>query len=335
MVLGTRGTTQKIGRSLLYRYGNQLGQIVERARSEMALVVAKQEAENAALAAQDAMEAAQAADKSKSEFLANMSHELRTPLNAIIGFSDLMRQTAIQAGDLEKISEYATDINESGLHLLGIISDILDIAKIEAGKHQLDESAIDVSSAIEKCIKVVGPSAENAGVKLLNRAPDGLPAFRGDETKFKQTIINLLSNAVKFTDTGGYVLVEGETGPDGLVIAISDTGIGIEKDDIPRALSPFVQIDGATSKRYEGTGLGLPLSKALVELHDGTLTLQSKIGVGTRVTLRFPPARMLMPKQQGGGAPAPVPAPVSAPLPAPLPASVPTRATPAAALQEG
>ncbi len=302
MLLGLKTTAGRGNRSLMDRYGSQLGQIVERTRSEMALVASRQEAERVARVAQSAMKTAQSADKAKSEFLANMSHELRTPLNAIIGFSDLMRQTAIQSGDLDKIREYATDINESGLHLLGVISDILDLAKIEAGTHQLEDTAANLAECIQKCIKVVTPSAERAGVKVMNKVPFDLPPLRGDETKIKQTVINLLSNAVKFTDSGGYVLAEAEDNGDGLTIAISDTGIGMAKEDIPRALAPFVQIEGAANKKYEGTGLGLPLSRALVELHGGTLTVQSKLGVGTRITIQFPENRIIRPRKSKAGA---------------------------------
>ncbi len=241
-----------------------------------------------------AKEQAEAANRAKSEFLANMSHELRTPLNAIIGFSELIELgSKAEAGDL-RYSEYARDIRESGHHLLDLINDILDLSKIEFGTEELDEEALEVSPVVGTALTLVKGRAERGEVRLSLDLPSDLPALRADKRKFKQILVNLLSNAIKFTPAGGEVTLRAWCRPDsGWVFQVVDTGIGIDPADIPKALAPFQQVDGQLDRKYEGTGLGLPLTKGLVEIHGGSLDLQSRVGEGTTVTVRFPAARIL------------------------------------------
>ena len=255
-------------------------EIAERKRTEEALLAAK--------------EAAELANRSKSEFLANMSHELRTPLNAIIGFSEMIKTATFGPVGSPKYREYATDIYGSGQHLLNVITDILDISKIEAGKLELHEEPVDVPEAVESCLMLVNERAENAGLTLEIEIADDLPPLRADERKLKQILINLLSNAVKFTPEGGTVTTRvWYHRDDGYVFQVADTGIGIAPDDIPKVLAPFGQVDSTLARKYEGTGLGLPLTKSLVEMHGGSFDLQSEPGVGTTVTARFPAGRIV------------------------------------------
>ncbi len=241
-----------------------------------------------------AKEQAESANRAKSEFLANMSHELRTPLNAIIGFSELIELGSRgEAGDLRH-SEYARDIRESGHHLLDVINDILDLSKIEFGTEELDEEEIEVAQVIGTALTLVKGRAERGEVRLSLDLPDDLPALRADKRKFKQILVNLLSNAIKFTPTGGEVTLGASCRPDsGWIFQVIDTGIGIAPADIPKAMAPFEQVDGELARKYEGTGLGLPLTKALVEIHGGTLDLQSQVGEGTTVSVRLPAARIV------------------------------------------
>ncbi len=252
------------------------------------------ERKSAQEAQQRAMKDAIAANRAKTEFLAMMSHELRTPLNAVLGFSEIIMTETFGPVGSAQYRGYAEDIHESGKHLLDIINDILDLSKIESGTDELHEDKIEIPETIRAVLKMVGHHAEQGGIKLELELADQLPALRADERKLKQILVNLLSNAVKFTDAGGEVTLKAwcRMGS-GYVFQITDTGIGMAPEDIPKALSQFGQVDADLNRKYEGTGLGLPLTKALVELHGGVLDLQSEVGVGTTVTVRFPAERIV------------------------------------------
>ena len=248
-----------------------------------------------------AKEQAELSSRSKSEFLANMSHELRTPLNAIIGFSDMLSTELFGPIGNSKYIEYAGDIKASGEHLLELINDILDLSKIEAGKLELYEEEIDVRRMVETCLSFVKERAKANGLELASEIPDDVPVLLADERKVKQILLNLLSNAVKFTPPGGAVTVRVAIDGQGcLGIGVIDTGIGIALKDIPKAMALFGQVDSSLSRKYEGTGLGLPLSEALARLHGGSLTLNSSPATGTTVTLVLPPERLLGGRAAGG-----------------------------------
>ncbi|MDP6818908.1 MAG: ATP-binding protein [Alphaproteobacteria bacterium] len=243
-----------------------------------------------------ALQAANAASAAKSEFLATVSHELRTPLNAIIGFSDILRGELFGPHSNAKYREYAKDINESGVLLLDHINEILEFSKIEAGKSELHEEYIEVLPTLDSCLSVVSGRAEKAGIEIERDIAADLPPLFADERKCKQILINLLSNAVKFTPPGGKVTVRIWFRRDnGYIFQITDTGIGIALADIPNTLTPFQQIDSDLNRKYEDTGLGLPLTKTFVEMHGGSLDLQSEVGIGTTVTVRFPAERIAAP----------------------------------------
>ena len=283
---------------LLRRYSARLVKIAERNRADSAMLGVKRESALAELARIDMMKA-QAADPTKSEFVAHMfvahmSHELRTPLNAIIGYSDMIR---LGLKDLQadgKILGYVDDINSAGWHLLRVINDILDLSKIEAGRLDLNEEEVDFSDVVESCARMIKGQMDEKGVTFACDIPHALPKLFGDELKLKQILINLLSNAAKFTPSGGKVTMQARLEANrGFVIKITDTGIGIAPDDIPKVFTPFTQLDAAIGRKVQGTGLGLPLSKALVELHGGALTIDSEKGKGTTVTIRFPASRIV------------------------------------------
>lgn len=240
----------------------------------------------------DARDIAERANKTKSEFLATVSHELRTPLNAIIGFSEIIRDELLGPIGNPDYVEYVRDIHASGAHLLELINDILDVSKAEAGKIELHEDFVDVSEAIRSAVRLIAERAEVSGVHVNVDIPDTTPCLRADERHLQQMLLNLLSNAVKFTQLGGSIFVKPETMDDGaLAICVKDTGIGIAPEDMAQALMPFGQVDSALNRHCEGTGLGLPLTKKLVELHGGRLEINSTQGKGTEVWLFFPPER--------------------------------------------
>ncbi len=232
------------------------------------------------------------ASRAKSEFLAQMSHELRTPLNAIIGFSEMIRDAAIGPLDA-RYREYGGDINDAGRHLQNIINDILDISKLEDGRLELHDELVSIGDTVEACRRIVAAMAEAAGVCLSIAIPGALPLILSDQLRFRQILLNLMSNAVKFTPAGGRVNVSAAIEKDGAVIVVEDTGIGMKAEDIPIALEPFRQIDGALSRRFDGTGLGLPLAKALIELHGGRLDIESTPGKGTLVHVFLPLDRVV------------------------------------------
>lgn len=301
------------------------GDVTELRRREDALRSAKEDAE--------------LANRSKSDFLANISHELRTPLNAIIGFADMLVDGVI--GDLAtKQREYVVDIRASGHHLLEIINDILDLSKAEAGRLTLDERPFDLTRSIEGAVRLVKPRAAAEGVSVTVEKPPRPVGLMADELKLRQIVLNLLSNAVKFTPSGGSITVrigegpppaegievrgrpvvpgiEGEADDAGgssahgagrsakcLLLSVTDTGIGMSVDEVHRALQPFVQVDSGLNRKYQGTGLGLPLTRRLAELHGGSLMVHSVPGAGTRVTLVLPAARIVSGATAGEG-PAP------------------------------
>ena len=233
-----------------------------------------------------------AASRAKSEFLANMSHELRTPLNAIIGFSEMMLGVGSDI-DAEKYCDYLHAIHSSGKHLLEIINDVLDLAKVEAGKMILSEELCDLRQVVSSCTRLVVANAEENRIALEIDLPAGLPPLRADVRKLKQILINLLSNALKFTAPGGTIRISAGVESDGqLALSIADNGEGIPAESLLDVLSPFKQADGGLDRRFDGIGLGLPLSKAMAELHDGTLDIESKLGVGTTVTVHLPAERL-------------------------------------------
>jgi signal transduction histidine kinase len=242
----------------------------------------------------EAMERAEGASRAKTEFLATMSHELRTPLNAIIGFSEVLKRELLGPLGQERYREYARDINESGAHLLSLISDILEYSKSESGKLRLVESEVDLNQMIANVVRQQAPRAEVAGVSIHREGVEQTIRIRGDERKLRQVLVNLASNAIKFTPMGGEVRVGLARDDEGnVLIRVSDTGIGIAAEDMPKVFTAFGQIDNAWSRRYEGTGLGIPLAKAMIELHDGTLTIASNVGSGTVVTVKLPRERVL------------------------------------------
>ena len=234
------------------------------------------------------------ASTAKSLFLANMSHELKTPLNAIIGFSETIKNQAMNPAAMKNCGEYAEGILSSGHHLFELISSILDISKIEAGKMSLDDELIEIADLAKASIALLGQRGKHKCITLETDLHEGVALIRGDELKLRQVLINLLSNAIKFTPEGGRVTIRIELARNGeLVIAVADTGIGMSPDEIAIALEPFGQVDNGLAKAYDGTGIGLPLAKRLVELHGGKLAIESIKNAGTTIRAYLPANRVV------------------------------------------
>ncbi|PKQ08063.1 MAG: sensor histidine kinase [Alphaproteobacteria bacterium HGW-Alphaproteobacteria-11] len=263
-------------KSLLADYSTDLGQLMSRSRSEAALRAAKIESD--------------AASRTKSEFLANMSHELRTPLNAIIGFSEFIQHIAASGKPSEKTGEYAEHIAGAGRHLLNIISDILDISKIESGTFTLSTEMYGLRELIDACTVLIEPRVREKNQILEIKADRDLPEVPVDVRRIKQVLINLLSNAHKFTPEGGRIVLVATRAPDGgATVAVADTGIGMSDEQLAYAMTPFGQVQSSYARGHEGTGLGLPIAAALARLHGGEFHVHSEPGKGTTVFFTLPP----------------------------------------------
>ncbi|MDA1325121.1 MAG: ATP-binding protein [Proteobacteria bacterium] len=233
------------------------------------------------------------ANNAKTVFLANISHELRTPLNAIIGFSDVMGTEIFGPVGCKQYQDYVGNIHDAGLLLLSLINDLLHMAKIDAGKEELSEQQVNIAETVNSALNMLSDPAIKSNISISHDVEAGIPLMWADQRKLHQVLTNLLSNAVKFTEQGGRVSLKVWWRSDsGFVFQVADTGIGIARGDIPKALSQFGQVDSALNRKFDGSGLGLPLAKTFVELHGGSLDLQSEPGVGTTVTVRFPASRI-------------------------------------------
>jgi signal transduction histidine kinase len=235
-----------------------------------------------------AKEQAEVASRTKSQFLANMSHELRTPLNAIIGFAEVIEREFFGPVGIAQYASYAADIHRSGEHLLALINDILDLSKVEAGRFEIVEQDFALVETIDEAKRLLEIRAQKAGLVMSSEIAGDVARIYADRKLVSQALLNLLSNAVKFTPAGGKVRIAAKRDDGDLLIKVSDTGIGMAAEEIPRALEPFGQIDGTLARRYDGTGLGLTITKAFIEMHGGTLTLDSEKGRGTTATIRLP-----------------------------------------------
>ena len=278
--------------SALERYVGRLGVIADRRKKELALRSAKEIAEAAADEAREAYHQAAVANRAKSEFLANMSHELRTPLNAIIGFSEaLMLEIFGPLG--ERYQDYAGDIHDSGKHLLQIVTDILDISKIEQGKFQINAEEVDIVPIVECTLALLRERAQQNDVVLKYDVEATGGRLYADPRCLKQILINLVTNAVKFTERGGRVDISaGEQSDGSYVIKVADTGCGIDPREIPRILKPFEQMASSMTRDHDGYGLGLPLVNGMACMHGATVDISSEPGVGTEVRVIFPSNRV-------------------------------------------
>jgi two-component system, cell cycle sensor histidine kinase PleC len=266
--------------SLMNEYASLLGDAVLRHRARVAEHSARVEAE--------------LASNVKSEFIANMSHELRTPLNTVIGFSKLLGQQDTRKLSNTEIVEYAHLIQDAAGHLLAVINDILDISKIQSGKYTLNNREIDLDEVLSVSAASFKLMAQEAGITIEVKSANDLPVVKGDTVKLRQIVTNLLSNAIKFTPAGGTVLIEGcRLNDGGAMVLVRDTGVGMTPEEIVVAMTPFGQVDGGKTRWREGTGLGLPIAKALVELHGGSLKIESIKGQGTEVSVYLPPPHLV------------------------------------------
>jgi two-component system cell cycle sensor histidine kinase PleC len=257
-------------------YASLIGDAVLRHRTRMAEHSARIEAE--------------LASRVKSEFVSNMSHELRTPLNTVMGFSKLLSEHDKRKLPDSDIVEYSQLIHDAASHLLAVINDILDISKMQSGKYTLDAREINLDEVLSSCVSSMRYMADEANVKITTKFAFDLPWVRGDAVKLRQALSNLISNAIKFSHTGGTVAITAEKSGEGeILISIVDSGIGMTEDEVRIALSAFGQVDGSRSRWREGTGLGLPIAKALIELHGGKISISSIKGQGTQVAVLLPP----------------------------------------------
>ena len=252
------------------------------------------ELEQAKSISDEARQRAEAANISKSRFLAQMSHELRTPLNAILGFSEVMKTEVFGEHAVPAYKEYSADIHNSGVHLLGLINEILDLSRIEAGRYELNEESISLVGIVEDCHHLLKLRATNRGITIHEMFEPDLPRLWADERAVRQICLNLLSNAIKFTPQGGEVWLKvGWTASGGQYMSVKDTGPGIPEEEIPIVLASFGQGSNSIKSAEQGAGLGLPIAKSLVDLHGGTFALKSKLRIGTEVVVTFPPERVV------------------------------------------
>jgi signal transduction histidine kinase len=275
----------------LERYGGELeDRVAQRTRD---LAEANRRLQTTVHQLELAKREAEGASEAKSLFLANMSHELRTPLNAVIGFADLLYNEFYGAHTDSRYRTYARDIRDSGQHLLAIINDVLDVARMETGGFRMSEATVSVDQILTPAVRMIESDIAERGLELIrNPAPAGL-SIRADPVRLRQVVLNLLSNAAKFTSARGRITVSTErTANGGLAIAVADTGIGIAAPDIPKILEPFGQVATAFHRNHQGVGLGLALCKSIAEQHGGTLAIDSTVGEGTRVTVTLPPDRV-------------------------------------------
>src|ERR1044072_1247421 len=271
-------------------YSTTLATLAARADKEAVIG----ELEQAKAISDEARTRAEAANISKSRFLAQMSHELRTPLNAILGFSQVMKSEVFGPHAVPTYKEYAGDIHNSGVHLLNLINEILDLSRIEAGRYELNEEPVDLAHVVGDCHHLLQLRARNRGIRIQQMFEHDLPRLWADERACRQICLNLLSNAIKFTPQGGEVWLKvGWTAAGGQYMSVKDNGPGIPEDEIPIVLASFGQGTNAIKSAEQGTGLGLPIAKNLVDLHGGTFTLKSKVRFGTEVIITFPPERVM------------------------------------------
>jgi two-component system cell cycle sensor histidine kinase PleC len=260
--------------------------------SAVALYQGKRSMDRRSRRLEEELRAAKTRSREKTSFLNAMSHELRAPLNAIIGFAQMIQSVDFGADNLTRYRGYAGDIRMAGEHLLSLINDVLELAKLEAGKAELREAQVDLREELRKVDKMMCEQAKRAGVRLRFELGDKPVMARVDALKIKQCMINLVSNGVKFTPSGGEVKVALATDRRGLRLIVSDTGIGIARADMAKVFEEFGQVDSSVGRKHQGTGLGLPLTKRLIEMHGGSISLESETGRGTKVTLRLPPGRV-------------------------------------------
>jgi len=252
------------------------------------------ELEQAKSISDEARHRAESANVAKSRFLAQMSHELRTPLNAILGFSEVMKSEIFGAHAVPVYKEYSADIHNSGVHLLNLINEILDLSRIEAGRYELNEEAVSLVHVVADCHHLLKLRATSRGITIHEMFEHGMPRIWGDERATRQIVLNLLSNSIKFTPQGGEIWLKvGWTASGGQYLSVKDTGSGIAEDEIPIVLASFGQGSNSIKSAEQGAGLGLPIAKSLIDMHGGTFTLKSKLRIGTEVIITFPPERVM------------------------------------------